>query len=166
MAVASTTVVRGDLGVIDRLAALYAELHEHHASVAPELLGLPACSAGEAWRRRREHYFRWLESDGAFVVLASANGDVAGFGLVTVADGYDGWGEGGPIGELKDLVVARAARRLGLATAIVDAVRDELARSGVPTLRLNVLAANSEAREFYARYGLELAAVTFGGPTI
>jgi hypothetical protein len=28
-------------------------------------------------------------------------GDVVGFGLVTVADGYDGWGDGGRIGEFE-----------------------------------------------------------------
>lgn len=160
---------------IDGLEPLFAELHAHHAAVAPALAGLEAVDGAEAWRRRRTRYAQWLAT-GGFVVLAHAGdvlghaggelahaGDVlAGCAVVALAEGYDGWGAAAAIGEVKDLVVAASARRAGLASALLDAVRAELAARGIPTFRLDVLEANAEALAFYRSYGLAPLTVTLG----
>jgi GNAT superfamily N-acetyltransferase len=136
--------------IVDQLGPLYAQLHNHYAEVVPELCGSPQRDGDRTWAARRARYLRWFQSEGTFVV---ASEDLAGYAIVIIADGYDGW-EVDRIGEVKDLVVAQAARRRGIGSALLDVVEQRLRSAGVGQLRLNVLEGNEVAAEFYARRGL------------
>ncbi len=151
--------------IVDELEPLFLELHARHVAVAPELLGLPACTGSTAWARRRVRYLRAFEHDATFVVVARTGDAIAGYAIVVASAGYDGWGTGAPLAEVKDLVVAAAARRHGIGAALLDAVRERLGDEGVTHYRLDVLLANEDALAFYARCGLEPTVTTLNART-
>ena len=150
--------------MVDDLVDLFAELHRHQTAAAPSLIERRARPATEAWERRRRHYQDCVKDGQGFFVVARSRGAVVAYALVSLAAGYDGWGPDAPIGEIKDLVVAPARRRAGLATSLLEAVKTELLGRGVDTYRLNVIAGNDTARTFYERHGLVLLSVVLGGP--
>lgn len=138
---------------IGDLEGPYRALHLHHAQVAPRLAGIPAREEVDSWARRRAHYERWLAEPGAFALVAERAGNVAGFAFVTIGEGYDGWCSG-RLGELRDLAVVPDERRRGIGSALLAAAKDVLAKDGIDHLRLNVIAANSEAVRLYERLGM------------
>jgi GNAT superfamily N-acetyltransferase len=121
---------------------------------AQRLGDLPARDPDEAWLRRQRRYEDWLDQEGTFVLTASLEEQIAGFALVTVSSGYDGWRSGDRVGELRDLVVAARLRGRGIGSSLLEAVRRELAREGINEYRLNIVAGNATAEEFYLRHGL------------
>jgi ribosomal protein S18 acetylase RimI-like enzyme len=151
---AKVRIVRGGAERIEDVAPLFAALHEHHAALVPELVGLPARSADAAWRLRRERYVRWLAEPGAFVLVAERDGRAVGYALVVVVDGYDGWASGAQLGEVRDLAVLPELRGRGVGGALMDAVERELANAGIRECRLMVLAGNEDAERFYRRRGM------------
>ena len=155
----SSLVRLAGVEVLAELSDLYAELHEHQARAVADRLGAPARTAAAAWLRRRDRYTAWLMGGDGFVCVAEHERALVGYAFAVVTDGYDGW-EAGPLGELRDLVVAKAARGRGVGRALVAAVRDELAVRGASGVRLNVLAGNDDALRFYRRCGFEVTART------
>jgi GNAT superfamily N-acetyltransferase len=151
---ASVSIVRGGSDQIDRLAPLYRALHLHQVAVAPALGSMPARTADNAWRRRREAYRRWLASPGAFVLVAERDGRAIGHAVVSFGGGYDGWGPGERIADLHDLAVLPDERGAGVGTALMDTLDKQLTAAGVEHLRLRVVAANDAALRFYERRGL------------
>ena len=150
--------------VIDALAPLYAELHDHQATAIGERLGGPARAATDAWARRRRRYANWLADDAGFICVAEQEGRTVGYAIVVLTDGYDGW-ETGPVGEVRDLVVTADARRRGVGRALLVRVSEELASRGAGGLRLNVMAGNDDALAFYRSCGMETTAVTLSART-
>ncbi|HET9241905.1 MAG TPA: GNAT family N-acetyltransferase [Gaiella sp.] len=96
-----------------------------------------------------------VESGLAF--LAEENGRAVGFALVRRTASR--------IARLTDLYVAPAARRGGVAAALVHAVVEDLAPQGVEHLELEVLSSNALARSVYHRWGFAEAEVTLVAPT-
>jgi ribosomal protein S18 acetylase RimI-like enzyme len=111
-------------------------------------------TASESWERRRHSYVEWLSSAGAFLLVASRGERTLGFALVTFAGAYSGWESGERVAELKDIVVAPAARGQGIGSALLDRLEAELASVGVSEYRLNVIAANEDAIRLYRRRGM------------
>jgi ribosomal protein S18 acetylase RimI-like enzyme len=68
-------------------------------------------------------------------------------------------------GRLTDLYVVPAARRRGVASALVGAVVEALAPDGVEHLELEVLSSNSDARSVYHRWGFTEDQVVLVAPT-
>ena len=140
--------------VVSELEPLYATLHEHQASIAPTLAGMPARSSDESWRRRRAEYDRWLATPGAFVLLAERAGKTVGYALVSLADGFQGWTSGEQVADVLDLVVVPEERGHGIGSALMNAVERDLAAAGIAEVRLRVIAANAQALQFYAARGM------------
>jgi GNAT superfamily N-acetyltransferase len=148
------SIVKAGSERLDELEPLYRALHVHHAEVAPDLAGMPACEATESWLRRRRRYGSWLARPGSFVLLAERGAGPIGFALVTVEEGYDGWGCGERLGEVRDLAVLPEERGAGVGRLLLGRVAEELAAEGIERYRLMVLTANTGAIRLYERLGL------------
>ena len=159
----AVAIVRAGRERIDDLERLWRTLHEHHASLAPTLGGLSARSVEDSWTRRRARYEVWLEDPEAFVLMAERVGEPVGYALVTVGEGYLGWGEADRLANVETLSVLADERGQGIGSRLMDAVEDELARAGIGEYRLVVVAPNVEALSFYERRGLEPVAKTMLG---
>jgi ribosomal protein S18 acetylase RimI-like enzyme len=162
---AAVEIERAGAERIEELEPLHLALAEHHGRIRPSLAGLEARDGASGWANRRPHYEEWLAAPGAFVLIARRGGAAVGFALVTVEPGFDGWGEGGAIGELHDLAVLPAERGGGIGTRLLDRVAAELDAAGVEHLRLLVLAGNDDAARLYERWGMEPVVTTMLGRT-
>jgi ribosomal protein S18 acetylase RimI-like enzyme len=150
----AVSIVRGGAERLDELQPLYRALHLHHAEAAPELGGLPAADREEAWRRRRRRYSSWLAQPDSFVLVAERGSRPIGFALVTVEEGYDGWGRGERLGEVRDLAMLPEERGAGVGELLLGQVAAALAAANIERYRLTVLGANTDAIRFYERQGM------------
>jgi ribosomal protein S18 acetylase RimI-like enzyme len=73
---------------------------------------------------------------------------IAGVPVGTVMGGYDGHR-----GWVYSLAVRPDVRRLGVGTALMNRVEEELARRGCPKVNLQVLATNAATVAFYTKLG-------------
>ncbi len=128
-----------------RLVELYTELDLHHREAHPEMYSATYAPRDEAWVRET-----LSDPNVGFFVSEPARGEVSGFarvlevqtpaGLVLAPRRF---------GLLDELVVARAARRAGTATALINACEDWSRQRGLPAIEVTVWAFNHEARQFY-----------------
>ncbi len=96
-----------------------------------------------------------VRAQGGLALIGRKDDVALGFaiGLVETEDGaYVLSGQRG-FGFLSDIFVARAARRRGLARALVAAAEARFRDLGVSEMRLNVLAGNVGAMRFYEKTG-------------
>ncbi len=149
---------------IEEIGNLYAALHDHHVTIAPEVAGLTPRSQQESWRRRRERYQDWLARQDAFLLLAQAPEGTIGYAVVSPGLGMQSWASGERVGEIHDFAVLPDHRGRGVGSRLLHAVRIELAALGISELRLTVMAANGDARRFYERHGLTVASHVMLGP--
>lgn len=156
-------IVRAGADRIEEIGKLYAALHDHHVTIAPDVAGLPPRSRQESWRRRRERYEEWLARRDAFLLLAQAHEATIGYALVSPGPAMQSWATGERVGEIHDLAVISHHRRRGVGSRLLDAVRIELATLGIRELRLTVMAANADACRFYERHGLAIASYVMLG---
>jgi ribosomal protein S18 acetylase RimI-like enzyme len=139
---------------LDQLSPLYCELHAHQLAGSPRLAHLAARAATEAWARRKDHYREWLAQNGSFLLTATVDQELAGYALVTVGAGYDGWCSAEHVGEVRDLVVTERLRGQGIGSRLLVRTERELADAGISEYRLNIVAGNTSAQRFYERHGL------------
>ncbi|PSQ87327.1 MAG: N-acetyltransferase [Bacteroidetes bacterium QS_3_64_15] len=105
--------------------------------------------ADNARERWDNDFPQWLDDETYRIYVTEAGGEIVGFASA------HRWGPP-PIYEessevyLDELYVRPEDRRQGLATQLVNAVRDWTDRIGARRLRLNVLAANDAALDFWA----------------
>lgn len=98
-------------------------------------------------------------------LVAERDGQLLGLVALGAATGAAYAGLAGPVGEIKHLYVARAARRMGLGARLMDEGRAALAAKGYRTAGLGVVRQNYAARLFYAETGgREVADFTDPGP--
>ncbi|WP_103021583.1 GNAT family N-acetyltransferase [Salinibacter altiplanensis] len=105
--------------------------------------------AEDARDRWDNDFPQWLDDETYRVYVAEVDGDIAGFATA------HRWGPPPIYAErsevfLDELYVRPNDRRQGLGTQLVEAVRDWTDRIGAQRIRLNVLAANEDARAFWA----------------
>jgi ribosomal protein S18 acetylase RimI-like enzyme len=151
--------VRLELAGIERLDEVrerWLELHHHHQAVVS---AVPLVDDDErSWERRRELYAERLRAGTAFLVLATEAEAVVGYAFVCIEDGPD---DTFPVGdryaELYSLSVARALRRRGIGTQLLDFVDQELARRSIHDLAVSVMVGNADAQRLYERRGLRPA---------
>jgi ribosomal protein S18 acetylase RimI-like enzyme len=149
---------------VDRVRALWIELHRHERGVAS---GLPLIADDElSWRRRRALYVAWLDQEQGLLALARNGASVVGYAFVRLEQGSD---DTFPIGEryaeLYSLSVAPEWRGRGIGTRLLDFVDAELASRGIRDLIVSVMLGNSDAQRLYERRGLrpaELVMYRFG----
>ncbi len=142
---------------LDLIEPLWNALREHHSSVTPDL-GDPR-SRRESWQRRRRQYEGWLAGQDAFLLLAERDGEQLGYAMVQTREGSPTWPLSERAGEIETLSVRPGERGGGTGSALLDAVRKELATRGITELSLHVVHTNSDAMRFYQRHGFEPYAV-------
>ncbi len=134
-----------------RLIELYAELDLHHREAHPEMYAAAYAPRDEAWVREM-----LADPKAGFFVSELERGDVSGFarvlevqtpaGLVLAPRRF---------GLLDELVVTRAARRAGTATALLSACEEWSRQRGLPAIEVTVWAFNDAARQLYENRGFQ-----------
>ena len=158
-------ILRAGRERIDDLQPLWESLHEHHATVAPDLSRVgPVRAAGDSWAVRRALYEEWLAEPDAFVLIAEFMGQPVGYALVHLRGPEETWATGARIGVLETLVVLPGERGRGIGSALFDRAYEELRELGVTELEVAVIARNAEALRFYERQGMVPFTVSFLGP--
>jgi ribosomal protein S18 acetylase RimI-like enzyme len=122
----------------------------------------------EVFDRYREHYGEqpdpartaaWLEANLAGGRLdafaAEADGEIAGFATVVAMPASLGLAS---FWQIRDLFVAPAHRRRGVARALIEAVREAATAAGATRLSLVTEADNEAALELYSRSGYTVVA--------
>ncbi len=105
--------------------------------------------ADDALERWENDFPMWLDDETARVYVAERDQEIVGFASARR------WGPA-PIYEessevfLDELYVQKDARRQGIGTQLLRAVRDWTDRLGAERIRLNVLTANNAGRAFWA----------------
>jgi GNAT superfamily N-acetyltransferase len=154
----SAPVVRAWVPARDRPAvlALGVELQEHERALRPSRRPGEA-TVGE-YLARIEAHLADPARDGALFV-AEEEGTVLGFLACSAEEDLLEKDRGEVV--IQELVVARRARRRGLARALVGAARRFAAERGIRRLLVSSLAANGEARAAYLALGFRPSLVTF-----
>lgn len=155
------SIVKAGRERLDEVEPLWQALSKHHAAIAPDN-GEPR-PPQESWRRRRARYEEWLAGSDSFLLVAERNGAPIGYALVRVRPGSATWEGSDRVGEVETLVVLPGERGSGVGGALLDAVREELARLGIRELSLHVLPENEEAVDFYRRRGFKTFALWMSG---
>jgi ribosomal protein S18 acetylase RimI-like enzyme len=131
---------------IDRVAALFTLLGEHHAAVASLA---PAREAGAALRA----HVAGIAADGdSLLLVAEAEGQLVGFAAARVLRRPPLFAET-ERGEIEALFVREEWRRRGVATALVEEVLRALAARGVRRAALQVAVANETGQRFWRALG-------------
>ncbi|MFF7953312.1 GNAT family N-acetyltransferase [Streptomyces griseorubiginosus] len=139
---------------VDCLERLWGQLLVHHSREAAHLAALGAVRSPEdSWRLRRGQYLEWLREPLAAVLVARDGDHLLGYAVVRVLDAPGSWQWGDQVGVLETLVVDDEARGAGVGQALVKAVRERLAASGVQVMKISVIAGNDDALRFYQREG-------------
>ncbi|HVZ71979.1 MAG TPA: GNAT family N-acetyltransferase [Polyangia bacterium] len=135
-----------DLPGVCKLAAEL--VRQHHRLDADRFLIAEPLESGYHWFLSQE-----LTRAGALILLAEDDaGALLGYAYATLeprnwSDLLDA------CGKLNDIFVDEAARRRGVARALVEAVREELARRGAPRVVLMTAWRNPEAHAFFEAMG-------------
>src|SRR5881227_26400 len=129
-------------------------LHRHHVAMADDRRG-PVRSDEESWQIKRGWYEEWLSEEGSFLLLAEIGEAVAGYAVVrtTEPDPTPTWYMPPNKAEIEALAIAPDAQRLGVGKLMIDAIKHEVHRQGVPVLSGAVIGGNEEAVRFYQREG-------------
>jgi diamine N-acetyltransferase len=138
------------LDEFDALCRLWEVLDEHHRLVRPDWFRRP-----EGDRRRREDIAALIAGpDGALLVAADAGDRLLGLSGLFIRT----W-PGTPVRaerrvvEIDNIVVDPAARRRGVATALVEASAEWARTRGFAAIELSVFEFNAEALAFYEATG-------------
>lgn len=158
-------ILRAGRERLPELEPLWKALHRHHARITPRLATLPGRDPDDSWRRRLAKYERWLEDSGTFFLLAEDDGTAVGYAFVTTGPGLTSWEGGEELAELQTLSVLPDHQGRGVGAALLDAVRGELAASGVTDLIVTTTLMNEDSHRFYERHGLAPIYKVFLGRT-
>lgn len=156
------SIRRGAFTDLDRLEQLWASLHDHHATVLPQLGDRKPRTAPDSWAVRRAKYERWLASPDAFLLVATDGEAPIGYAFVTIESEYACW-QTGRVAELQTLSVLPEWRDAGVGSQLLEAVWAELGERGVSDLSITTVATNLDSHRFYERHGFEQSFVVYHG---
>ena len=108
---------------------------------------------GLHWRWTAKKVRRSIEDAETMVLIASLQGDIAGFAIMKFGDEQ---------AHLHLLAVQPRYRRQSIATSMLAWLEKSCDTAAISTIRLEVRAANRIAREFYAGFGYKLLARVSG----
>jgi ribosomal protein S18 acetylase RimI-like enzyme len=154
------TITRAGAEALDRLQALWLELHHHHQAVGGPELG-PYVDDDVSWAACRAAYAHLLADDG-FVLLAERDGDLVGYALVAVMPAADTilddtWRVGERVAEIETVCVAAAERGAGIGSALLDRIDEELDAAGIADVLIGAVVTNADAIRLYERRGFRPA---------
>jgi len=161
--ISEITVSRAGIESVDDLRPVYLSIHDYYQRIAPTIAGHPTRCPQDSWRLRRARYVGWLAEAGAFVARADLGDSVIGYAIVSLGVGSQAWQTAEEVADLHDIAVLADYRNVGVGTRLLDCVEHELTEAGVSELRLNVIAANVDARRLYERRGMTITAHTLLG---
>ena len=136
---------------IGELEPLWADLHEHHRTIAAGVAGVRPLE--ESWRHRRRQYEGWLGGEDAVLLIAERAGRAVGYALLTVGPGAATWDLGERVAELETLAVLADERGVGVGAALVEASRAWARERGAGAIGVGLAHTNEGARRFYEREG-------------
>lgn len=136
---------------LDRVAALFSRLLEHHAGAGPRFAIRPG--AEDELRALLEPC---LAAADARLLVWDAGGDLLGFCVARIAS-RPGFFVETRCGEIDHLFVREEARLGGLGRGLAEAALAWLRASGVGRVQISVHAANPEGRAFWRALGFEPA---------
>lgn len=147
-------IVRGGVERIPDLEPLTRALHAHHATVDPDVPGVPPRDEDGWWRIRSGRYREWLEDPGSFVLVAEhGSAGPVGYALVTFHDEDDSHVTGERFAELQTIVVLDEHRGEGVGRALLREVYRQVRDADVEEMVIGVLATNERALRLYEREG-------------
>jgi ribosomal protein S18 acetylase RimI-like enzyme len=146
-------ITLGGLTDVDELAPLWTAMVEHHREVVAGQV--PVRDAEDAWQRRRREYVSWLQDGTGLLFLARHEGvgEVIGYAMCRLLPSGSTFDLGPVRGDVESLAVSPRARGAGVGTALLGAVRAELATRGCTHWSISVAAANTAAARLYERMG-------------
>ena len=143
--VAVRSMVSGDLEDVGRMAALL--VRYHHDVDSKRFLLVQGVEQG--YRR----YFESQLGDERTVLLVATRGEQrVGYAYARM-EPRDWNALLDAHGALHDIYVDAAARRVGIATALLDEVRRRLAAKGAPRIVLTTMVQNEAAQRLFERHG-------------
>jgi ribosomal protein S18 acetylase RimI-like enzyme len=150
-------IARGSAADIPRLEPLWVAVHYVHQESMPELA--PYVDDTTTWAYHRDMYAELLAKPDSILLLATAGGELAGYGLAcvhAVDDTWipDTWVTGSRIGEVESLSVSAAFRGAGLGTRLLDALEAHLREVGAEDIIIGALPGNPAVR-LYERRGYQ-----------
>lgn len=149
---------------IDRLEELVLALHHHEVAVQPNLGSAPARDDAAYWDHYRSTFGeRYRAGNGFCYVAVDDDGNYLGFIYAIERDGLAGYENTDLMGYVEEIAVLDSARKLGIGRALMDAARAEFRRRGYSHFELSSVPGNESARAFYARLGMQPAAVLMIG---
>jgi len=151
--VTTVEIRRGTQDDIPALEPLWAAMHAHHATLAPEVPDLRDLS--ESWARRQGQYHEWFDAGHADLLLAEHGPRLMGYAMIRYEPGPPTWDIGDLTAELESLSVLPEARDAGIGRMLLAAVREQARSRGAQALLVAVVHANAGAQRFYAREGLK-----------
>jgi GNAT superfamily N-acetyltransferase len=131
---------------LDRVAALWTLLAEHHAPAA----GL-APAPGTAFALR-DHLLAVLRDPDSVLLVAEEDGQLVGFGSARVLRRPPIFAETAR-GEIEALFVREPARRAGTGRAVAERLLAWLAERGLARAALQVASGNAEGQRFWRALG-------------
>jgi ribosomal protein S18 acetylase RimI-like enzyme len=148
-------IARGSAADIPRLEPLWVAVHHVHQESMPELA--PYVDDTTTWAYHRDLYAELLAQRDSILLLASIDGELAGYGLACVHDVAgtwipDTWVTGARIGEVESLSVSAEHRGAGLGTRLLDALETHLREAGAEDIIIGALPGNPAVR-LYERRG-------------
>ncbi|HEV7917949.1 MAG TPA: GNAT family N-acetyltransferase [Solirubrobacterales bacterium] len=144
---------------VDRLRVAWDSLHRVHMGIAPQVAGIPVRQVEDAWRARLNKYLRWLEEPSAFAIGAHFNGEVAGYVMGRLSEGYAGWAMSQMVGRVETLAVVEGMRGKGVGSSLMTEAEGRFKKLGASASTLSVIAQNGAAIEFYGQRGYSMASV-------
>jgi ribosomal protein S18 acetylase RimI-like enzyme len=141
---------------IERAAVLGAEIVRMHHSVDAKRFFLPDnVEQGYAWWLKHE-----LERKEAVVVVAECEGEIVGYSYGAIEE-RDWSVLLDRHGVVHDVFVAQAARRHGVARALVSAVLEKLDAMGAPLIVLSAMVQNESAQNLARSLGFRPTMMEF-----
>ena|SRR5260370_26516237 len=131
---------------------LWKALHMHYQDIDS---GLPFRSLDQSWILGRIRHEKWLSGIGSFMLFAEYRDKPVGYALLYYRQEETAmWQAPDRVAFLEMLSVLPEARNMGIGTALMNAVCEELYLSNISELVLNVRYLNTDALRFYERWGM------------
>lgn len=152
---------------LDDVESLWRGMHEYNAEVVGEAREVaPLRPAGDAWKRRRIVFERWMRAGEAWLLIAEREGSPVGFAFFRICDSDWSFETNERMGELEALSVQPELRRWGIGSLLMEQLERRLSAAGVNFIGLTVIAGNEDALRLYERWGIAPSHVRCLGRTL